>query len=120
MPEGAGKPAPFAIPKPTKGETMKLTKDITGCAGGEIMPRVYEAGSECPDDLIAAALELGALDKKGTAKADAARAAQEEADRKAAEEAEAARADHEHGSGHPSNRPGCPYRESHGSVAHHG
>jgi hypothetical protein len=70
---------------------MKLTKDITGCAGGEIMPRLYEAGTECPDDLVAAAIELGALDKKGAAKADAARAAQEEADRKAAEEAEAAR-----------------------------
>lgn len=67
----------------------KLTKDITGCSGGEVYPRVYEAGTECPEDLVAAAAEQGALDKKVAAKvaadAEAARLAQEEADRKAAE-----------------------------------
>lgn len=72
----------------------KLTKDITGCSGGEVYPRVYQAGTECPEDLVAAAAEQGALDKKVAAKvaadAEAARLAQEEADRKAAEE-EAAR-----------------------------
>lgn len=76
----------------------KLTKDITGCSGGEIYPRVYKAGTDCPDDLVEAAAELGALDKKTAAKvasdaaAEAARVAQEEADRKAAEEEAAKKA----------------------------
>ena len=74
----------------------KLTKDITGCSGGEIYPQVYKAGTECPDDLVEAAAELGALDKKTAAKiaadAEAERLAQEEADRKAAEEEAAAAA----------------------------
>lgn len=74
----------------------KLTTDITGCSGGEIYPRVYRAGTDCPDDLVEAAADLGALDKKSASKiaadAEAARLAQEEADRKAAEkEAEATR-----------------------------
>jgi hypothetical protein len=73
----------------------KLTKDIFGCSGGEFYPRTYEAGTDCPDDLVDAAVAAGALDKKGAAKiaadAEAARLAQEEADRKAAEDAEAAR-----------------------------
>lgn len=68
----------------------KLTKDITGCSGGEIYPQTYKAGTECPDDLVEAAAELGALDKKTAAKiasdAEAERLAKEEADRKAAEE----------------------------------
>ena len=72
---------------------MKLTKDITGCSGSEIIPRVYAAGEECPDDLVAAALELGALDKKAAAKAaadaEAGRLAQEEADRKAVADGQA-------------------------------
>lgn len=65
----------------------KLTKDITGCSGGEIYPRVYKAGTECPADLVAAAAELGALDRKTAAKVEA----EAEAARKAAEDAEAAR-----------------------------
>lgn len=46
------------------GATMKLTKPILGCSGGEILPRIYAAGEDCPDDLIAAARELGALEER--------------------------------------------------------
>lgn len=73
----------------------KLTKDVYGCSGGEVYPRIYKAGTECPADLVEAAAALGALDRKTAAKiasdAEAERLAQEEADRKAAEQAEAAR-----------------------------
>ena len=73
--------------------------DFFGAANGEIYPRVYPAGEECPPELEAAAIEAGALDKKVVAKliaakaqADAAAKAQEEADAaaKAQEEADAA------------------------------
>jgi hypothetical protein len=40
---------------------MKLTKPIFGAAKGEIYPRIYEAGEECPASLEAAAREAGAL-----------------------------------------------------------
>lgn len=41
---------------------MKLTKPITGAANGEIYPREYAAGDECPVELEAAAKEAGALE----------------------------------------------------------
>lgn len=70
---------------------MKLIKDMTGCSGGDIYPRVHAKGEDCPADLIAAAIALGALDKKDVNKARdeaavAARlAAEEEAARLATE-----------------------------------
>jgi hypothetical protein len=48
----------------------KLTKPVTGCANGEIYPREYAAGEECPAELEAAARALGALpDNKAIKKA---------------------------------------------------
>ena len=40
---------------------MKLTKPIFGAANGEIYPRVYAVGEDCPPELEAAAQEAGAL-----------------------------------------------------------
>lgn len=40
---------------------MKLTKPIFGAANGEIYPRVYGVGEDCPPELEAAAQEAGAL-----------------------------------------------------------
>jgi len=47
---------------------MKLTKPILGCSGAEILPRVYAAGEDCPDDLVEAARELDALEPEPEAK----------------------------------------------------
>ena len=47
---------------------MKLTQDLLGCSGGAIMPTIHPAGSECPDDLLAAAIATGSL-SEGDAKA---------------------------------------------------
>lgn len=57
---------------------MKLTKELYGCAEGEVYPRIYAAGEECPPELEEAAHTSGALDVE---------AAKAEADRLAAEEA---------------------------------
>ena len=43
---------------------MKLTKAIFGAANGEIYPRVYQAGDDCPDELVPAALEAGAISEE--------------------------------------------------------
>jgi hypothetical protein len=48
---------------------MKLTKDIEGCSGGALYPATFAAGSTCPDDLLPAALELGALSEDDAAAA---------------------------------------------------
>ena len=40
----------------------KLKKPLFGVAGGEVYPRSYEAGEECPPELVAAAEEIGALE----------------------------------------------------------
>lgn len=40
---------------------MKLIKAIRGVKVGEIYPSNFEAGDECPEELQAAARELGAL-----------------------------------------------------------
>lgn len=68
---------------------VKLTKDITGCSGGEVYPRTYAKDEDCPSDLLEAAMELGAVEKKGAAKAAeaAAKAAEAETARQAEEEA---------------------------------
>ena len=41
---------------------MKLTKDVVGVIAGEIYPRTFAAGTECPDDLVDAAQSAGAID----------------------------------------------------------
>lgn len=43
----------------------KLTKAIRGVAKGEIYPRMFAAGEECPPELEAAAIALKALPKAG-------------------------------------------------------
>ena len=40
---------------------MKLIKAIRGVKVGEIYPSDFAAGDECPEELLAAARELGAL-----------------------------------------------------------
>lgn len=42
----------------------KLTKAFQGVPDGEIYPKQFEAGEECPPELEAAALALGALEAK--------------------------------------------------------
>jgi hypothetical protein len=70
---------------------MKLTKDIEGCSGGAIYPRVFKAGEECPADLVDAAVALGAVPEKAGKEAKAARAEAERLAREQAEADEAAR-----------------------------
>lgn len=41
---------------------MKLTKPFQGVPDGEIYPVQYQAGDECPPELEAAAVALGAAD----------------------------------------------------------
>jgi hypothetical protein len=46
-----------------KENTMaKLTKPLFGAANGEVYPRIYDAGEDCPDELQEAAIEAGALE----------------------------------------------------------
>lgn len=47
----------------------KLTKAFQGVPEGEIYPVEYAAGDECPPELEAAALVLGALEKADPKKA---------------------------------------------------
>jgi hypothetical protein len=46
---------------------MKLIKAIRGVKVGDIYPSDFEAGEECPEELLAAARELDALDDDPTA-----------------------------------------------------
>jgi hypothetical protein len=69
---------------------MKLTKAIFGAADGEIYPREYGAGEDCPPELLAAAIEAGAISEddiaaeaEALAKAEAEAAAKAEAEAKA-------------------------------------
>lgn len=66
---------------------MKLTKLIYGAANGEIYPREYAAGEDCPPELLTAALEAGAISDEDIA-ADAAAKAKAEAEAEAAAKAE--------------------------------
>lgn len=59
---------------------VKLTKDLLGVANGEVYPRLFAAGEDCPPELMQAAIATGSVDKPA-AKAVA------EAERLAAEEA---------------------------------
>ncbi|MGE8620198.1 MAG: hypothetical protein ACN6O0_20450 [Achromobacter spanius] len=45
---------------------MKLIKAIRGVKAGEIYPSEFGAGDECPEELLAAARELGALEEDST------------------------------------------------------
>ena len=47
----------------------KLKKPIIGVPDGEIYPREILAGDECPENLLAYAESLGALEVKGQKKA---------------------------------------------------
>lgn len=47
---------------------MKLKKAFVGVKDSEIYPTEFAAGDECPPELEAAALELGALDAKPATK----------------------------------------------------
>jgi hypothetical protein len=77
----------------------KLTADLLGAPDGEVYPRVFKAGEECPPELMEAAISLGAVAKSAAkAKADAGQlaaeeAAKAEAERLAAEEAAKAEAE---------------------------
>lgn len=42
---------------------MKLIKAIRGVKVGDIYPSDFEAGEECPEELLAAAREMGALEE---------------------------------------------------------
>ena len=46
---------------------MKLTKPFRGVPDGEIYPVQYQAGDECPPELEAAAIALGAAGAPGSA-----------------------------------------------------
>lgn len=48
----------------------KLTKPFRGVPNGEIYPVEYKAGDECPAELEAGAIALGALEKPGKAKGE--------------------------------------------------
>jgi hypothetical protein len=48
---------------------MKLTKAIFGVAAGDVYPRTYAPGDECPAELEDAAREAGALEDKTSKKA---------------------------------------------------
>lgn len=51
----------------------KLTADIVGVAAGEIYPRTFAAGEDCPESLLGYAASIGAVDK-AAAKAPSAKA----------------------------------------------
>jgi hypothetical protein len=48
---------------------MKLSKAIFGVAAGDVYPRTYAPGDECPAELEDAAREAGALENKALKKA---------------------------------------------------
>ena len=47
----------------------KLTKSITGVADGEVYPREFSAGEDCPAGLEVYAASLGAIASKALKKA---------------------------------------------------
>lgn len=42
---------------------MKFKKDFRGVRDGDVYPVTFKPGDECPSELEAAALELGAVEK---------------------------------------------------------
>lgn len=47
----------------------RLTKPLFGVPDGEVYPREFAAGADCPPELEAAASEIGALDAAGRGRA---------------------------------------------------
>lgn len=43
---------------------MKLIKPFRGVPKGEIYPRQYQAGDECPPELLSSAVELEAVEQE--------------------------------------------------------
>lgn len=66
---------------------MKLLKNFDAVPDGEIYPRTFPAGEECPSELLPQAIALGLVDE-----AEAAKSAAEEEEARAKAEAEAAEA----------------------------
>lgn len=64
----------------------KLLKDLFGAANGDVYARTILAGTECPPELEAAALETGAIKLTKADCVSAEEAAKAEAERLAAEE----------------------------------
>lgn len=54
----------------------KLLRDIEGCSGGAVFPLRFKAGTDCPVDLLEAAIALEAVDPKA-AEAELKKAAQQ-------------------------------------------
>jgi hypothetical protein len=48
---------------------MKFTKPFMGVPNGRVYPEMFEAGEECPPELVEAAVELGAVESKRDTKA---------------------------------------------------
>lgn len=48
----------------------KLTKDLYGAANGEVYPRIYAAGEDCPPELEDAAREIDALEEAEEGKSE--------------------------------------------------
>lgn len=48
---------------------MKLTKSLLGVVDGEVYPRAFAPGDDCPPELESAAREAGALEDKASKKA---------------------------------------------------
>jgi len=42
---------------------MKLTKAFLGVPNGQVYPVQYQAGDECPPELLDAAAEMGAIEE---------------------------------------------------------
>lgn len=47
---------------PLETDMPKFVKTFRGVVDGEIYPRDFEEGDDCPDELVAAALELEAIE----------------------------------------------------------
>lgn len=48
---------------------MKLIKEIYGVPNGEVYPRTFPAGEDCPSELVEAARQMGAIEQKVVKKA---------------------------------------------------
>jgi len=49
---------------------MKFIKPFKGATGGNPFPQDFAVGDECPDDLVQAAIDAGAVDAPKTKKPD--------------------------------------------------
>lgn len=53
----------FVPPVTYGGSDMKFSQEFTGVIDGEIYPRVFAPGEDCPPELLDAAKSVGALEK---------------------------------------------------------